>query len=323
MEIKKGIGVSPGVVVSTAIVLDAEDLLIPKRQVDVDQLPAEVERFYAALRQATHDLTKQREDVTAKYGDEIGGIFGVHLGLLADKTILKQVVAEITERHSTAEYAVSTVMRKYANAFLAMADKYMSDRVKDIYDIERRILHNLIGQKHEDLSHLTRDVVVIAHDLLPSQTAALDRVHVRGFATDVGGRTSHTAIVARAMGIPAVVGLGSITSEVSGGDMVIIDGNRGVVIVNPDAEQLAEHAEFQKKLVRLDAELRALADLPAVTLDGHEVCLQANIESPEDVTESLTRGAQGIGLYRTEFLYLTSETPPEAEDHYHAYAAVL
>jgi phosphotransferase system enzyme I (PtsI) len=323
MEIKKGIGVSPGVVVSTAIVLDAEDLLIPKRQIDVAGVPAEIQRFHQAIEQSSRELAARRDDVTAKYGKEIGGIFGVHLGLLADKSLLKQVEGEIQARHYTAEYAVSTVMRKYANMFLNMADKYMKDRVEDIYDIERRILHNLIGQKHENLAHLTQDVVVIAHDLLPSQTAALDRLHVRGFATDVGGRTSHTAIVARAMGIPAVVGLGSITSEVSGGDTVIIDGNRGVVIVNPDADQLAEHAEYQRKLVRLNAELRELADLAAQTQDGHVVALQANIEGPDDVKDALTKGAQGVGLYRTEFLYLTSQTKPQEEDHYRAYVDVL
>jgi phosphotransferase system enzyme I (PtsI) len=323
MEIKKGIGVSPGVVVSTAVVLDAEDLLIPKRQIEPAEVPAELERFHHAIQHSIRDLTARRDDVSAKYGNEIGNIFGVHLGLLNDKSLLKQVETEVRDRHFTAEYAVSTVMRKYANVFMAMADKYMKDRVEDIYDIERRILHNLIGQKHEGLAHLTRDVVVIAHDLLPSQTAALDRLHVRGFATDVGGRTSHTAIVARAMGIPAVVGLGSITSEVSGGDTVIIDGNRGVVIVNPDAEQLAEHAEYQRKLVRLNAELKELADLPAQTLDGHAVALQANIEGPDDVNDALGKGAQGVGLYRTEFLYLTQEKKPQEEDHYKAYVDVL
>src|SRR5688500_10172702 len=133
-----------------------------------------------------------------------------------------------------------------------MTDKYLAERVKDIYASEKRVLRHLLGEKREDLSHLTRDVVVIAHDLLPSQTAALDKLHVRGFATDAGGRTSHTAIVARAMGIPAVVGLGNITSEVSGGDTVIIDGHRGVVIVNPDAEQLAEHRELERKQVKFE-----------------------------------------------------------------------
>jgi phosphotransferase system enzyme I (PtsI) len=321
MEIKKGIGVSPGVVFGTAIVLDAEDLLIPKRQVDAAQVSSEIERLHESLAESVKDLAEQQEEISSKYGKEIGSIFGMHMGLLGDKSVVAQVVSEIKNRHSTAEYAVSTIMRKYATAFQAMSDKYMSDRVKDIYDVERRVLHNLIGQKHEDLSHLTQDVIVIAHDLLPSQTAALDRVHVKGFATDVGGRTSHTAIVARAMGIPAVVGLGAITSEVSGGDNIIIDGNRGVVIVNPDAEQLTEHTEYQKRLVRLDRELRELAHLPPQTLDGHVVSLQANIEGPGDITDAVTRGAQGVGLYRTEFLYLMNESAPSEEEQYQAYAS--
>jgi phosphotransferase system enzyme I (PtsI) len=204
-----------------------------------------------------------------------------------------------------------------------MSDRYLSERVKDIYDIEKRVLKVLIGQKQEDLAHLTRDVVVIAHDLLPSQTAALDRLHVRGFATDVGGRTSHTAIVARAMGIPAVVGLGNLMSEVNGGDVVIIDGTRGVVIVNPDPDQLVEYREDEQKQIRMETELATLATLPAQTLDGHIVSVQANIEGPIDVDESLIRGAEGIGLYRTEFLYLTKQAEPTEEEHFQTYADTL
>src|SRR6476646_4518649 len=209
MEIKKGIGVSPGVVLSTAIVLDAADLLLPKRQVDVDKIPQEVERFERAVGDSVGDLAKLKESVALRAGKEVAGIFDFHIGVLKDKSVLKQIADEIRKNQTTAEYAVSTVMRKFANSFLAMADHYLTERVKDIHDIERRLLRVLIGQKHEDLLHLKNDVVVIAHDLLPSQTAALDRLHVRGFAIDVGGRTSHTAIVARAMGIPAVVGLGT------------------------------------------------------------------------------------------------------------------
>ena len=320
MEIKKGIGVSPGVVISTAVVLDAEDLLIPKRQIEVEQVPREIERLDRAIADSILDLSRLRDSVTAKAGPEVGGIFEFHLGVLRDKSTLRQVTDEIRKNLTTAEYAVSTVMRRYANTFLAMSDRYLSERVKDIHDIERRVLRNLIGQKHEDLLHLKSDVVVIAHDLLPSQTAALDRVHVRGFATDVGGRTSHTAIVARAMGIPAVVGLGNITSEVSGGDTVIIDGTRGVVIVNPDADQLQEHREAGEKLERLDSELATLTELPAETRDGHSVSVQANIEFPEDVDDALVHGAEGIGLYRTEFLFLAAEKEPSEDDHYAAYA---
>jgi phosphotransferase system enzyme I (PtsI) len=326
MEIKKGIGVSPGVVISTAVVLDAEDLLIPKRQIDVAQVPFEIERLDKAVADSIADLIKLRDSLTAQAGDDVsgvGGIFDFHMGVLRDKSAIRQIVDEIKNNHTTAEYAVSTVMRRYANTFLAMSDRYLSERVKDVHDIERRVLRNLIGQKHEDLLHLRSDVVVIAHDLLPSQTAALDREHVKGFATDVGGRTSHTAIVARAMGIPAVVGLGNLTAEVSGGDTVIIDGTRGVVIINPDAEQLVEHQEARRKKQDFDKGLVDLALLPAETRDGHVVSVQANIEFPEDIDDALAQGAQGIGLYRTEFLYLASETEPTEEDHFASYADAL
>lgn len=323
MEIKKGIGVSPGVVISTAVVLDAEDLLIPRRNVAPDEIRGEVQRLKEAIATSIEDLTRLREAITAKHGKEIGAIFDFHLGLLKDKTLIKQVSHEIKTLSTTAEYAASVVMRRYASNFLEMSDRYLSERVKDIHDIEKRLLHNLIGQKAEDLLHLDRDVVVIAHDLLPSQTASLDRVHVRGFATDAGGRTSHTAIVARAMGIPAVVGLGDITAEVSGGDTVIIDGNRGVVIINPDDDQLTEHREYERQLTRLEADLASLRDLPAQTVDGHAVSLQANIEFPEEITEAVNRGAQGIGLYRTEFLYLSRPTEPAEEDHYASYVQAL
>ncbi len=323
MEIRKGIGVSPGVVISTAVVLDAEDLLIPRRGIEPGEVPSEIKRVRESIASGVVDLTGLRDSITTKHGKQIGGIFDFHLGLLRDKTLVNELVKEIEKNEVTAEYAVSTVLRRYANNFLQMSDRYFSERVKDIHDIERRLLRTLIGQKAEDLLHLDRDVVVIAHDLLPSQTATLDRQHVKGFATDVGGRTSHTAIVARAMGIPAVVGLGNLTGEVSGGDTVIIDGNRGVVIINPDPDQLAEHREFERQLVRLEADLATIRDLPAETRDGHSVSLQANIEFADEIPEAVNRGAGGIGLYRTEFLFLASAVEPTEEDHYNAYVEAV
>jgi phosphotransferase system enzyme I (PtsI) len=323
MEIKKGIGVSPGVVISTAVVLDAEDLAIPRRHIDEMAVEGEIARFTEAVARSQLELVALRAQMTEKYSEEIGKILDFHIGMLKDRSLAEPVINTIRNQRVTAEYAVSVVLRRYASNFQAMTDRYLADRVRDVYDIERRILHNLIGQKQESLNQLTADTVVIAHDLLPSQTAALDRTHVLGFATDVGGRTSHTAIVARAMGIPAVVGLGNITSEVNGGDTVIIDGNRGVVIINPDEEQLAEHREYEKRRVSQEIALRELQKLPAVTRDGHVVSLQANIEFPEEVDESVERGAAGIGLYRTEFLYMASEKEPTEEDHYNAYSEAL
>jgi phosphotransferase system enzyme I (PtsI) len=323
MEIKKGIGVSPGVVISTAVVLDAEDLLIPRRTVERAGVPAEEDRFKRAVAETVAELKHLRDEITAKHGKEIGGIFDFHLGMLKDRSLLTQVHQDVKTNHSTAEYAVSVVMRRLAQTFLGMKDAHFSERVKDVYDIERRILRALIGGKREELGHLTHDVVVIAHDLLPSQTAALDKSHVRGFACDVGGRTSHTAIVARAMGIPAVVGLGNVTAIVSGGDTVVIDGTRGVVIVNPDSEELERHREYERQQLRLESELDMLRELPAVTRDGHEISLCANIEFPNEIDDAVTRGAQGIGLYRTEFLYLAAEHEPTEDEHYAAYVEAI
>jgi phosphoenolpyruvate-protein phosphotransferase (PTS system enzyme I) len=320
MEIIKGIGVSPGVVICHAVVLDAEDLIIPRRTVDVIDVDAELLRLSNAVTRAQADLDVLRNDLTNSHGKDIASIFDFHAGLLRDKTLTAQITHEIKGNRSNAEYAVSVAMKKLAGTFLAMKDSYLADRVKDVYDIEKRILRTLIGAKHEGLAHLTQDVVVIAHDLLPSQTAALDKTHVRGFACDVGGRTSHTAIVARAMGIPAVVGLGNVTSAIAGGDIVIIDGTRGMVIVDPDPEQLVEHEEYVRQHARFEAELAGLAHLPAITLDGHCVQLMGNIEFPAEIDESIARGAEGIGLYRTEFLYMASEVEPTEDDHYAAYA---
>jgi len=323
MEIKKGIGVSPGVVISTAVVLDAEDLVIPKRVVGDGGVQGEIDRYHRAIDEATTEVTRLRENVAAEHGKEIADIFSFHLGMLRDKTLQSQVLTEIQTQQTTAEYAVSVAARRLANRFLQMPNPMFAERVKDIHDIEKTILRALVGERHQDLAHLTQDVVVIAHDLLPSQTAALDRKHVRGFACDVGGRTSHTAIVARAMGIPAVVGLGNLTSEVSGGDTVIIDGTRGVVIVNPDVDQLAEHREYGAKHIRIETELAGLRDLPAETTDGHAVSLQANIEFPHEADDALSRGAGGIGLYRTEFLYLSGDVDPTEEDHFNSYVDAL
>ena len=323
MEIKKGIGVSPGVVIGTALVLDAEDLAIPKRQVAVAGVDAEMARLNLAIQETIGDLTKLRDDIVAKQGRDIAGIFDFHIGILRDPSVIKPMQQEITANHATAEYAVSSVMRKYATVFSTMGDRYLSERVKDVHDVERQVLRRLIGQKKLDLTRLDADAIVIAHDMLPSQTATLDKKHVKGFATDAGGRTSHTAIVARAMGIPAVVGLGDITSEVNSGDLVILDGNHGVLIIDPDEQVVAEHRESERRRLKIESDLAALGGLPAQTQDGHLISLQANIEFPAEVDDALRRGAEGIGLYRTEYLYLASDHEPSEEEHYGAYADAL
>ncbi|MCD6377282.1 MAG: phosphoenolpyruvate--protein phosphotransferase [Planctomycetes bacterium] len=322
MEIKKGIAVSPGVVIRPAVVLDAEEYHIPERHISPDRVDDELKRLEKALSQSTQELNELRSTTAKQLGNETAAIFDFHLALLKDKNLINKMRQLIETKHVVAEFAVASVLREYAKQFLKMPE-YLAGRVKDVYDIERRILHRLIGQTHQRLIDLDEEVVVLAHDLTPSQTANFDRRHVLGLATDAGGRTSHTAIIARALGIPAVVGLKDASISTNPGDTVIIDGNRGIVIINPDEETVEEYQHYLQKRVEFEHTLDQIRDLPAITADGHEINLLGNIEFPEEAQTVLEKGGKGIGLYRTEFLYLGTETEPTEEDHYRAYCKVL
>ena len=323
MEIRKGIPVSPGLAIAPAIVLDSEQFRIPRRSIAAEEVEAELARFGQAVQGAQGEIHELKERVARDVGEELGAIFDVQDALMTDKHLHEEVRELVAREHYATEYAVSTVLKAYARKFLKLPNRYMAERVADVYDIEKRLLRHLIGAKRETLGRLTEPVIVIAHDLTPSQTASLDRSKILAFATDGGGRTSHTAIVARAMSIPAVVGLQTITADVSGGDTVVVDGNRGLVIINPDEETISRFQETERQFRRMEESLGNLKDLPAVTQDGHEVALWGNIEFPHEVQTCLAHGASGIGLYRTEFLYLDREEDPTEEDHYQAYAEAI
>ena len=323
METKKGIPVSPGIAFAPAVVIDAEDYRIPRRHLSRSEIKDELARVRKALAESAGDVSKLRETATEKFGRQTAAIFDMHWLYLRDRNLYREIAETVRDQLVTAEYATSIVLRQKALMLLESTDHYMADRVTDIYDIERRILHNLIGEKREDLSHLTADVVVVAHDLTPSQTAHLDNTRVKGIATDAGGRTSHSAIVARAMGIPAVVGLNNITALVSGGDELIIDGTRGTVVIKPDAATTDKHRQYERELIHLGEELQTIRDLPAVTKCGTKIQLFGNIEFPSEAQSCLDYGAEGIGLYRTEFLHLGRETEPTEEEHYQAYCQTL
>ena len=323
MEIRKGIAVSPGLAIASAIVLDSEQFRIPRRSIEPRETAAELARFQGAVQRALAEVRGLRERVATDVGEKLGAIFDVQDALLTDPRVSEGICELVQREHYAPEYAVSTVLRGYAKKFLSLPNRYMSERVADVYDVEKRLLRNLIGAKRETLGTLRDPAIIVAHDLSPSQTASLDRSKILAFATETGGRTSHTAIVARAMGIPAVVGLKNITSDVAGGDTVIVDGNHGLVIINPDTLTIARSREANERFRRMERELGDLRDLPAVTLDGHEVKLWGNIEFPHDIETCLARGASGIGLYRTEFLYLDRGEDPTEEDHFQAYAEAI
>ncbi len=322
MEIKKGIAVSPGIAIAKPIVIDAEDYRIPRRSILPSAKVAEVKKVRDAFRKAVAELEKIDSDDKIAEGN-IKDIFAVHLRFLKDKNLRKKITDLVYNDLLTAEYAVSTTLRDIANHFASVQDRYISERATDIYDIEKRLLRHLLGRKREDIEHISYEVVIVAHELGPTQTASFDRKFIRGFATDAGGRTSHTAIVARSLGIPAVVGLEDVTRNVDPTATVIIDGNRGVVVIDPDEPTLKQYRQFAIEFDKLEGELDAIRDLDAVTRDGVAVELLGNIEFPHEAEIVLDKGGGGIGLYRTEFLYLYSQTEPTEEDHYNAYSEVI
>jgi phosphotransferase system enzyme I (PtsI) len=323
MHIKKGIPVSPGIAISRAVVLDAEDHPVPKRTINESQLAHEQQRLEKALAAACQDIQDLQTQAEAAVGSELAGIFGSHVGMLKDKHLTGQIKQLIEVEKVTAEYAVYTVMRRWVEMFNQQDNRYFRDRMADILDLERQVLSHLIGRKRTELSHLKQSCVVVARDLTPSQTAALDRKKVCGIATDAGGRTGHTAILAHALGIPSIVGLEDLTSHVNTDDTIIIDGDNGLVIIAPDADKLMSYREELRRKTELKTKFDKVAHLPAQTKDGTSINVLANIEFPSEIDAALQKGANGIGLYRTEFLFLTEEREPSEEQQYHSYKKAI
>ncbi len=323
MEIKRGIAVSPGVAIGPALVLDSEWFRIPSRAVEGERVEEEVERLRQALADAARETREHQDAVAAKLGAQYGAIFGAHALLLTDPVLAREIEELIRSRHHSAEYAVSRVMRRYAKALQSIEAGDLAGRVTDLFDLEKRILRNLLGRRREQLADLTEPVVVLARDLTPSETASLDPRRVFAFATEAGGRASHTAIVAGVLEIPAVVGLGKFVTDVSGGDTVIVDGNKGLLILDPDADTLSRYEATRHSFSTFTTSLGTLRDLPAETKDAVRVELFGNIEFPHEGEHVLARGADGVGLYRTEFLYLGRDDDPTEADHLDAYLTLL
>ena len=318
MEIKKGIAVSPGIAIAKSIVLDAGDYRIPRRTILSSQRADEIRRVRRAFVDAIEELTELQNEKEFEERN-IKDIFAVHLRFMKDRSLRKKICDYITKEKVTAEYAVSSILREIALHFSGINDEYISERAADIYDIQKRLLKHLLGKDRPDVLHVQEEIVVIAHDLTPTVTASFDKKYIKGFATDAGGRTSHTAIVARSLGIPAVVALEDVTSVTESQNTVIIDGNRGVVIINPDEDTLSHYEQYAQDFSRLEHKLDSIREMPAITRDGVEISLMGNIEFPDETLLVLEKGGKGIGLYRTEFLYLQNKSEPTEEDHYEAY----
>ncbi len=323
MEIIKGIPVSSGIVIGRIFALDDERQRIARRQIAPAAVAAELARLDAALAASRRELEHVRADAEKQMGDEAAKIFAFHQGVLMDKSLLGPMRGLIEKERVSAEFAVFKTLSDAAAAFRAMKNTAFTTKANDFEDLSARVLRQLIGEHQTQLAGLHHEAVIIARDLTPSQAVGFDREKVVAFATDLGGRTGHTSIVARALGIPAVVGCGDLTRHATDGTIVIVDGDRGVVVLDPDEKQLGEYRAYidQRKVFQLS--LDELVGLPCCTRDGTPVELLGNIEFPREIPTVLACGGAGVGLYRTEFLYLSGEKEPTEQEHFDAYSECI
>lgn len=325
MEIRKGIPASPGYAVGEAFVLDFE-YRIPRKTVEEGEAEVEVARFERAAQAARKENEESVRKISKRVGDVVVRIVESHLKLISDPALHREIEGLIRKSNYSAEYAVSTVFRKKIKSLemLGGAHEFALRLRQDLGQVEHALLRHLLGERREDVSKLTRPVVIVADDLTPAQTASFDKTKILGILTNKGGRTSHTSIIAASLGIPAVVGLGDITSEISGGDVVVVDGTDGKVIIHPDRNTIERYEAMGRNFVMMDRKLaQQLKNLPAETKDRQRVTVLANIEFPEEIPLALEYGAEGVGLYRTEFLYLNNRFQPQERDHIEAYKRAI
>jgi len=319
----RGIGVAPGVVRGRVVILDPDHSERPaRRRVEAQDQVAELERLQDALAKTRRQISDIQSTVRHSMGSSDAAIFDAHLLVIEDQTLLDKVKKFIAEQSVNVEFAFYEVAEKYVQALDAVEDEFLRERAADIRDVTARVLANLTGRTEQDLSHITEPFILVRHDLSPSQTAQLPRDLVLGFATDVGGKTSHTAIMAGSLRIPAVVGLKNACESMSTGDYVLLDGFNGVVIVNPADQTLFEYGQLEKEQEDIQAKLTEIKDSPAITMDGHEIILSANVEQISDTVAVLACGANGVGLFRTEYLFLERDTLPNEEEQFISYQRV-
>jgi phosphotransferase system enzyme I (PtsI) len=323
MEVFKGIPVSPGVAIGRVLVLDGQREHIPRRTVDSDKVDAELVRLDTALAESREELLDLESRANERLGDDAAQIFAFHRGMLADPSLTGPIKDRIQRERVTAEYAVGESFGELANWFRSLQDPSFNAKVDDVWDLERRVLRRLMGESKTRLARLTEPAIVISHELTPSEAASFTPETVKAFVTDIGGRTSHTAIIAHSIGIPAVVGAGRLTEFAEDGDTIIVDGDRGVIVLNPDARTIEEHERYIERQREFRRSLADLASEESTTLDGEHITLLGNIEFPREAAVVLQNGGEGVGLYRTEFLFLTRDEEPSEDDQYENYAEAV
>jgi phosphotransferase system enzyme I (PtsI) len=318
-----GTPASPGIAFGEAFVVNVEDLPVTEERIGADEVDAEIGKYEEALAQTEKELQKLVRSLEEEIGEEHGKILDSHRMILKDELVRSETIKMIRDQKVNAAYALSLVLDKVLTTFANIKDEYLKERSEDIRDVRRRIIRNLMGQKVEGLTNLRKKAIVVAKSLTPSDTAGLNKKYVMAFVTDAGGSTSHAAILARSQGIPAIVGLNDFSKNVKPYDQLIVDGITGQVILHPTSETASMYREVQGRYRELEKELLTLRDYPAVTLDGHQIELSANVEIADEIEEVINHGARGIGLFRTEYFFITRSTLPSEEEQYRYYASVV
>jgi phosphotransferase system enzyme I (PtsI) len=319
----RGISASPGIAMGKVLVLQDDQASIPRYTITSKQIEREQLRFEDAVTRASKEIEELKtKGITALSSDELT-LLDTQLLMLSDPELSNKVKKHLETNLQNAEAAISDIMHTMITKLQAVQDEYLRERASDLHDVNKRILGQLMRKERVDLSKLSSDVILVCHDLLPSDAIGMDKLRVKGIAMDAGGKTSHTAILARAFEIPAVLGIGTITKEARNDDFMIIDGVTGKVLLNPSQTLIKEYTQTYKRLQKRDIQLMKLNELPAETKDGKLIRLKANIEIPEEVDAALGHGADGIGLYRSEFLFIRPGNLPDEDEQYHAYSSVL
>lgn len=317
----KGVAASSGIAIGKALVVEKKSIDIQSKK--IDDVEGEKERFSKAVETAKEQVSKIKDITEKKLGKEEAAIFEAHMMMLNDPELIGAVTMQIENEKVNAEYALKTTVEMFTGIFAQMDNEYMRERAADVKDVGGRISNILLGINDASLAEIYEKCIVVAKDLTPSDTAQMDSEMVMGFVTDMGGRTSHSAIMARTLEIPAVVGTQNGTENVKDGDILIVDGDNGVILVNPDKNTIDEYNKKIEEIAKYKNELTKYKDVESKTLDGREVELAANIGSPKDIAGVVKNGAEGIGLFRTEFLYMDRDSMPTEEEQFDAYKKVL
>ncbi len=317
----KGTGASPGIALGKVLVIQNEELVVEKKQ--IESAENEKNRFSEAIGKSKLELSKIRDKAMKEFGAEKAAIFDAHLLVLEDPELIANTTNKIESEGLNAEYSFKEIIDQFISIFESMDNDYMRERAADIRDVSDRVLRNLLGIKVVDLSILDEEVILVSNDLTPSETATMDKEKVLGFLTNIGGRTSHTAIMARSLEIPAVVGLKTVTEILKNGDFVIFNGEMGEVLINPGDEDINYYKDLKEKYEKEKKELESLKGQSSVTMDERKVELAGNIGTPKDVKGLQRNDGEGVGLYRTEFIYMDRDALPTEEEQFNAYKEVL